>query len=261
MTFGMPFLLENTTVEEACALCCRLGLSFVELNLNFPACGLDTLDVQRLMEWKKRYGIDFTLHLEEDCDPFHFNASVRRAWVDSLRRAMILAQAIGAGVINMHLPKGIYITLPQERAYLYQRYGDEYRSAVLALRDLCHEELKGTGTRMVIENTDGFVSHEKEAIETLLQSPVFGLTLDIGHSHAVGDCDISFYMKHADRLIHMHGHDARGTKNHLPLGQGEIDLAARFAWAEDHYARVVLETKTIAALEESMAWLREHNLK
>ena len=29
MTFGMPYLLETATVEDACRLCRELGLSFV----------------------------------------------------------------------------------------------------------------------------------------------------------------------------------------------------------------------------------------
>ena len=39
------------------------------------------------------------------------------------------------------------------------------------------------------------------------------------------------------------------------LGEGEIDLAARFAWAKQHGARVVLETKTIDALRTSVSRL------
>ena len=53
----------------------------------------------------------------------------------------------------------------------------------------------------------------------------------------------------------MHGHDALGKKNHLALGDGEIDLEARFAWAKRRDTRIVLETKTIEALRNSVARL------
>ena len=43
MTFGMPFLLDTATLEDACRLCRELGLSFVELNANFPACQAEGL--------------------------------------------------------------------------------------------------------------------------------------------------------------------------------------------------------------------------
>ena len=36
LQFGMPTLIENRTLEDNIALCKELGLSFVELNMNFP---------------------------------------------------------------------------------------------------------------------------------------------------------------------------------------------------------------------------------
>ena len=124
-----------------------------------------------------------------------------------------------------------------------------------AFRSLCEEALSGTSTRIAIENTNGWKPYEQRAIEYLLESPVFGLTLDIGHSHGVGDVDEPFFRAHDERLIHMHGHDGAGKKNHLALGDGEIDLQERFAWAKRRSARIVLETKTIQALRTSVARL------
>ena len=250
MDFGMPFLLEHQTIEESAALCQRLRRSFVELNANFPAC--QRLDASVLRALRERYGVYFTLHLEEECDPFAFNVRVRQAWLDTVRDAIRLARAIEAPIVNMHLPKGVYITLPDRRAFLYQTYESAYREALAALREAVEAEIGDSYVRLCIENTDGFAPHELEALETLLLSPVFGLTLDIGHSHGVGDRDIPFYEAHADRLMHMHGHDALGRRNHLALGDGEIDLKGRFAWAQRSGARVVLETKTVQALETSV---------
>ena len=258
MDFGMPFLLENQTVEDAAALCSELDLRFVELNLNFPACSLENLDVQELYRLKRKYGVYFTIHLEEDCNPFAYNSAVRRAWLESIRKTLILAQAVHAPVVNMHLPKGIYITLPEERVYLFKRYADEYRLALSELKSLCEDVLTGSDTRMAIENTDGFAAHEQEAVAFLLESPVFGLTLDIGHSHAVGNVDEPFYEQYENRLIHMHGHDALGKNNHLALGDGEIDLVRQLRRADASGARVVLETKTIRALRTSVAWLEKY---
>ena len=44
MDFGMPYLLEMHDIEECCSLAQELGLSFVELNANFPDCQIDRLD-------------------------------------------------------------------------------------------------------------------------------------------------------------------------------------------------------------------------
>ena len=255
MTFGMPYLLETATVEDACRLCRELGLSFVELNANFPACQAEGLRAEELLRLKAGYDIDFTFHVEEECDPFAFQGRIRDAWLDTLRQTMTLAVAAGMPVINMHLPHGVYITLPEERVYLYARYRNHYFRAVEELRSLCEECLAGSDVRITMENTNGFQPHEREAIDMLLASPRFGLTLDIGHCHGAGNADLPFYQERAERLIHMHGHDALGKKDHLVLGDGEIDLADRFAWAERNNARVVLETKTIAALRKSVARL------
>lgn len=48
------------------------------------------------------------------------------------------------------------------------------------------------------------------------------------------------------------------VKNHLALGDGEIDLAERLQLAESRHARCVLETKTIRALKQSVQWLRNN---
>ncbi len=257
MEYGMPFLLETRSLEDAAALCRDLGLSFVELNMNFPQCGLNRLKADALNRLKDAYGIYFTLHFEESLNPFDLNPLVREAYLQTLRGALKLARAIEAPVANLHLPKGVFITLPNERVYLFARYAREYTQSVLALRALCEREADGSPLLVCVENTDGFAGHEKAAVERLLESPVFGLTLDIGHSHAARDADLPFYQTHGDRLRHMHAHDARGTANHQALGSGEIDLPARLEAARSAGARVVLETKTVEALRASIRWLSQ----
>ena len=63
-------------------------------------------------------------------------------------------------------------------------------------------------------------------------------------------------------MVHFHIHDGRETppKNHLALGDGEIELMERLKMAERWNARCVLETKTIEALRKSAIWLRDNNM-
>ena len=255
MDFGMPYLLEMHSIEECCALAKELGLQFVELNANFPDCLVEKLDPAELHRLGKKYGLYFTLHIEEAFDPFSFNRLVRSAWMKSLRHALSIAAALQMPIVNMHFPKGDFITLPDRRVCLFDYYAEDFRSVLTEFREVCEAALEGTTTRIAIENTNGWKTHEQQAIAWLLESPVFGLTLDIGHSHGMGDSDEPFFRQHDEKLIHMHGHDGLGKKNHLALGDGEIDLAGRFAWARRKNARVVLETKTVAALRASVARL------
>lgn len=257
MDFGMPYLLEMHSIEECAALAHELGLDFVELNANFPDCLIEKLDPVMLERLQAKYDLYFTLHIEEECNPFSFNSTVRSAWLKSCREALDIATSLRMPIVNMHFPKGDYITLPDRRVCLYDHYVSEFYDALSEFRQMCQTALTGTTTRLSIENTSGWKPYEMKAIEYLLESPVFGLTLDIGHSHGVGDMDEPFIRQHEDRLIHMHGHDGLGRKNHLALGDGEIDLPARFGWAKRRNARIVLETKTIDALRKSVARLPE----
>ena len=257
MKLGMPFLLENKTVEESCALCAELGLDFVELNGSFPTCLAEKLTAAELLRMKEQYGVGFTFHLPEEADPFAFDKPVQHAWRLVLRDFIQLAKDVGAPVLNMHLPQGVYVTLPQGRLYMNQQYGIEYMAAVNSFRDAVDAMLRGTGTRLCIENTNGFMPHEWLAIDVLLESQCFGLTLDVGHDFCIDGKDLPGVMKRKHRLHHMHLHDATGKHPHLALGDGELDLSARLALAEETASTVVLEIKTIAALRQSIDWLKQ----
>ena len=50
--FGMPTLVENAGLDENLTLCKRLGLRFVELNMNFPEYQVDRLEQRCLFSVK-----------------------------------------------------------------------------------------------------------------------------------------------------------------------------------------------------------------
>ena len=161
--------------------------------------------------------------------------------------------------INMHMNHGIFITLPNRKVQMYDRDFETYMKSFADFRNKCEEWIGSDDLRIVVENTDGFRDYEKKAIEFLLESPVFGLTWDIGHSKAAGEKDVPFILEHQDCLMHFHIHDGMENppKNHLALGDGEIDIAERVRLAEKRNARCVLETKTIEALKKSAAYLEK----
>ena len=258
--FGMPFLLETSNIASAAALCAGEGLRFVELNSNFPQCGLDILKKTPLRELAQEHGIFFTLHLDDRLDAFDFNLLVREAYTRTILDAIRLAKAAGMPVINMHIPRGNIVTLPEGKHYIYGEFPREFEQAVLKMRESCRAAISGSDIRISVENTDGWEPYELSAIEILLESPAFGLCLDIGHDHAAQNRDLPFFLKHRDRLIHMHAHDGRGQTNHQALGTGEIPFDDRLALAKEAGATIVLETKTAAALRQSVRCLRERAL-
>lgn len=258
LSFGMPALLETSGPADCAALCSTLGLQFIELNMNLPQYQPGSIDADLLRRIMRESGLYFTLHLDENLNVCDFNPYAADAWQRTAREAVQLALQLDMPAINMHLPRGVYFTLPTGRVYLFDQYRDRYLSSVQRFRDECTCLLHGSPVRILIENCEGFLPFQTETVLSLLESPVFGLTLDTGHSHAAGHADEPFICAHAHRLHHMHLHDALGKDNHLPLGTGEADIAGYLSLAEACSARVVLETKTISGLRQSVAWLRAH---
>lgn len=269
MQFGMPTLIENKTLEDNISICSSIGLKFIELNMNFPEYQVDELEqIDRLMELADKAGIYYTIHLDENLNISDFNRLVSEAYLETVRRSIEVVKALlplrdsyGDAsqplTLNMHMHHGIYITLPDRKVQMYDRDFDTYMKSFSVFREKCEEWIGDSDIMIAVENTDGFREYEKKAIEFLLESPKFGLTWDIGHSKATGEKDVPFIMSHKDHLIHFHIHDGSEVppRNHLALGDGEIDLKERLSLAEQRNARCVLETKTIEALKKSVLWL------
>ena len=274
MHFGMPTLIENKRLEENIALCLELGLNFIELNMNFPEYQIDCLErtehFARAADWAEIY---YTIHLDEALNIADFNPLVRQAYLETTRRTIEVTKKLlflrdkygdksQALTINMHMHHGIFVTLPDRKVQLYDRDFEIYMKYFTDFKNLCEKWIDGADIKIALENTDGFRDYEKKAIEMLLESPAFVLTWDIGHSKACGENDVPFILSHKDKLRHFHIHDGRENppKNHLALGDGEIDLKARLRTAAECGASCVLETKTIEALKKSTGWLQKEKI-
>ena len=271
MQFGMPTLVENQTLQENVDLCRRLGLKFIELNMNFPEYQVDRLEqVDTFIEPAEKARIYYTIHLDENLNIADFNPLVTDAYLETVRRSIEVAKKLlplrdrygdpsQPFTLNMHMNHGINVTLPDRIVSLYQRGMDIYLQSFREFRSMCDRWIGSDGIMIAIENTDGFRDYEKKAIEILLESPHFGLTWDIGHSKATKEKDLPYLMEHQDHLHHFHIHDGSEDppKNHQALGDGQIDLKERLELAKKRNARCVLETKTILALQKSIAWLQE----
>lgn len=259
LAFGLPYLLETEDVEAAALLANDLGLSFIELNTNFPDNALDNMKPSRLRDLAAEYNLFFTLHLDDSMDFTHTNPLVREAYVQTVLDAITFCKAANIKIINLHFAKGNIVTLPSGKHYINANYLERFLHHVRAFRMRCEAELAGSSIELCIENTEAWAGHERRAIEALLESPFFSLTLDTGHDHASRNVDLEFILKHKSQLSHMHIHDGIDQLNHQALGTGEIPLIDRLGLARACCASVVIETKTRAALEASVAWLREHS--
>lgn len=258
MQFGMPTLIETNTLEACAVLCRELDLNFIELNMNLPQYQLQQIDISHFQATAKKYNIFYTIHLDENLDISDFNPYIADAYRRTAIETLELAKKLGVPVLNMHLSKGVYFSLPDRKAYLFDKYRDQYLKSMADFRALCEAAIGNCGIRICVENCDGFHGFQKEALGILLESPVFGLTFDIGHNHGSAGIDEPYILARKERLCHMHIHDAMGKKNHMALGTGEMDINKYLTLAAEQDCRVVLETKTVQGLKQSVEWLRQN---
>ena len=258
ISFGMPTLMEITSIEESVALCAKAGLFFVELNTNFPLHQPHLLDEGKLNELACQYEVGYTIHLNDEMAVAEFNPAVARGYREAVAEAIMLAKKIGAKKLNMHLSDGAKYTMPNQIVYFYGAYLQEYLEQTKAFRDMCQQEIGDSGILICMENTGGFRDYQREALEVLLESPVFGLTMDIGHNYCAGGVDEAWILEHSDRLHHMHIHDAKNRKNdHLALGDGELDLAKYLSLGQKRDCTAVLEIKTVEGFLRGAQWIKD----
>lgn len=255
--YGMPTMIETDSLEVCARTCRELGLDFVELNLNFPQYLLQKMDADVLNRLAKEYGVGYTIHLDDEMSVADFNPYVAEGYRRTVVEAVELAKAIGATKLNMHMSRGAKYTLPDRVIHFFEAYQEDYLSQMRLFRNACEAAIGDSGILICVENTAGFLPFQKAAVELLLESPVFALTYDIGHNYCAGNADEEWILSHKDRLSHFHIHDAKnGKQDHLAMGKGELDVDRYLALAEGLGCTVVLETKTVAGLKDSVAYLR-----
>ncbi|MDD4493714.1 MAG: TIM barrel protein [Eubacteriales bacterium] len=259
MQFGMPTLIELKSIEETAPLCRELGLAFVEFNMDLPGYQIERLDPIRLAKAAEAYSVYYTIHLEDTAYPWNFNRRIAEGYTETVLQTIEVAKQLSVPVLNMHFHQGEYFTLPDRKVYLFKEYRNEYLQKLTAFRDACGAAISGVNIKICVENTRSFqLDFVAEGIAILLESPVFALTFDTGHNAGNDFQQQPLIERHIDHLSHMHLHDYSKTRgDHLPLGEGELDLQKYLDLAKDHDCRAVLEVKTVDGLRQSVNWLKE----
>lgn len=261
MRFGMPSLIEFRSVEQHVDFCRKNNLDFLEINLTFPWYQSDKLDALELVRLKEESGVGYTLHLNDQVNPFDFSPELRRGSIDNVLYGLDLAARIGADKVTMHLVRGTYSTVNGVKVYAYGVCEEEYLDHVREFIHLCDRKMSGMDTVFCIENTNGFMDYQKDAVELMLRNPYFGLTFDIGHNFKTSFDDESFIMSHADRLRHFHIHDVTEKSNHVALGSGIIDLKKYLEMLGQFDCSTVIEVKESQALRKSLSYLKDAGLR
>lgn len=240
----MQTLIELPDMEDCVKLCSEISLQFIELNMCLPQFQVETIDIDKLLKLSKKYNIFYTIHLNDTNTPCDFNPKI--------------AKRLDIPVLNMHLSLGTHFTLPNKKVLLFEEYKDAYFKNLTLFRDKCERAIGNSKIKICIENTRAFChSIGKKSLSLLLESPVFGVTFDTGHDASNTFSQKPIINKHISKLTHMHLHDAlvNEHRDHLPFGDGELNIKEYLGLAHKHNCRVVIEVKTIEGLRKSVEWI------
>lgn len=189
----------------------------------------------------------------------------RRAAVDYTKRTIDLAAGVDAGAVVIHLG-AVPVSIPQSAivAAMEQR-DDQWRDllarglaerearvqrhfdlAIESLGDLT-AHLHGSGVRLAVETRYEYNSlpNVDEFATILDRFAKHGVRYwhDVGHAHTQAVLGLATHQDYLDRyhthLLGFHIHDAQGTRDHLPPGEGEIDFAALVRYLRPEHLRVL----------------------
>ena len=254
-------MIEYSSLEENVALCTRLGFDFIELNMNMPYSFPENLPPEKVREAAEAHGIEFTMHAHDEVDLASFHEPVRKGHVQRCAEALEWCAEAGAKLLNVHINRGVYFTLPDHQVWIYDQYRDRFKETLVDSMSYLIDLGRSQGVMVCTENSSNFqLPFVSDALDELSKLKGFSITWDTGHDAKVGYAERPVLMKHQDRITHMHLHDYDGKTDHQPLMTGEIDVPAMLKFARDRKARVLVETKTAPSLEQSMGRLRQARL-
>jgi L-ribulose-5-phosphate 3-epimerase len=142
--------------------------------------------------------------------------------LDFLGRAIDIAQRVGAEAVSFW--SGSTEPGTPERT--------QWKRLVAGCKELA-DHAAGRGVRLAFEPEPGMFIDTMPRFAELherVAHPAFGLTLDLGHLHCLGEVPIAEHVRRwRDWLWNIHIEDMRrGVHEHLMFGAGEIDFAPVF---------------------------------
>ncbi|MCI0352018.1 MAG: sugar phosphate isomerase/epimerase [Acidobacteriales bacterium] len=142
----------------------------------------------------------------------------QRRW-DFLARAVDIAAQLGSGVVSFWSGATLEEDAKEEELWARLVEGCQRLAEYASFRNvrLAFEPEPG----MFIDTMPRFTR-----LHALVQAPVFGLTLDLGHLHCQGETPMGPHIvQWKDWLWNVHLEDMKkGVHEHLAFGEGEIDF-------------------------------------
>ena len=258
MKLGMPALVEYTSINQLIELCMKLKLNFIELNMNLPYNFINNINPTELRKISKETNIEFTMHMPDGADLGSFYESVREGYVKLFSDTIDWSKEAGVKLLNLHIIEGAKMTLPHKKVYIYDQYSEEFTANFIKSISILSKKAQENKIILAIENSSNF---GKEFIQNTLDKALtfhnIKLTWDTGHDAVSNFTDQKYLMLHKEHIAHMHLHDAKGTRDHQILFEGELDIIELVKFAEQMNIKTLIEVKTADALIKSINLIRK----
>lgn len=259
MKIGMPALIELNTIEDNIKLCKKLGFDFIELNMNFPYNMIHNVESLYLRNISEENNVEFTMHMPDDADIGSFYNDVRHGYLKLFLDTIRWANESNIKLLNMHIIKGAYMTMPDKKMYINEKYSDIYINNFLTSMKIISEEAVKQNVMICIENSNNFgLNFVQDIIEKSLSLDNVYLTWDVGHDYISNYSDKKVLLKYKDKIKHMHLHDASENKDHLALNEGNLNIKELLSFANENNLTTLIEVKSIQALIKSKEQLNRN---
>lgn len=247
MKLGMPILYEYDSIKENIDLAKKLGLDFIELNLNFGYCRNEMERYQELEKIIKESNLEYTIHFYDEAD-FGSYDEVVDAYLKLLEKYLKASEKLNIKLLNIHLNEGPLVTISGNKNYIYEKEYDLYIKRLIYNLKKVKKLTDQYGVNLVLENTKIPNFIEKTYLD--LNKEGFSFNYDIGHDYTDSNKLKELIKNNKFDFKEFHLHDATPKKCHLAIGEGEMDLKYYKELAIDAY--VVLEVKSSEDLEKSV---------
>ena len=224
-------------VEDAVAILTEIGYESVAVTLERDlldppdARGVDKA-VRRLTALIERAGVNVTLETGSrfilDRRRKHQPTLIGRSGQDRQRRIEFLKAAVDIAAAVSAESVSLWSGVADDDAV-----EDELFERLAAGLGEVPDHAESKNVRLSFEpEPDMFVDtlSRFEQLHARIAHPLFGLTLDVGHVHCLGDGDVAEHVRRwRDVLWNVHIEDMRrGVHEHLMFGEGEMDFGAIF---------------------------------
>ena len=223
-------------LEDALTILARLGYQSVAITLDYHALNPFDADlpnqITKIRELLNSLGLRSVLETGARflLDPWHKHQPTlvsaepheREKRLDFLRRSVDIASQLSADVVSF------WSGTPRDKA-ADSVYMERLVQGCLRLCDYAAER----NVRLAFEPEPGMFIDTMARFAELrekVEHPLFGLTIDIGHLHCLGETPIADHQRRWRKLLwNVHIEDMRrGVHEHLPFGEGEINFQPVF---------------------------------